>query len=214
MSSTLQRAAPRGLASLRRFVQKAPAVEVCELCAARLSEQHQHLVEPRSHRILCACDACAILFSGDGSTQYGRVPRDVRLLDDFRLDDALWNSLMIPIGLVFFCTSSVSGQIAALYPSPAGATESTIDAELWEEIVEFNPVLKTMCPETEALLVNRTNQEREYYLAPIDECYRLTGLIRKHWSGFSGGSAVWEAVGDYFAALKQRSRPVPVEAHA
>jgi hypothetical protein len=210
----MENAAPGGLASLRRFVQKRPAVEVCELCAVRLAEEHQHLVDPRSHRILCTCDACAILFSGDGQTQYRRVSRDVQYLENFCLDDALWNSLMIPIGLVFFYISSVSGEVAALYPSPAGATESAIDAELWEEIVLLNPVLRKMSADIEGLLVNRANQEREYYLAPIDECYKLTGLIRKHWSGFSGGSEVWEAIGNYFAALKERSRPARLETYA
>ncbi len=203
-----------GLGALRRFVQKTPAVEVCELCAVRLPEQHQHLIEPCVHRILCACDACAILFSGAGQTQYRRVPSDVRCLDDFHLDDALWNSLMIPIGLVFFYISSAAGQIVALYPGPAGATEAAVDSELWEEIVQLNPLLRNMLPDVEGLLVNRTGREREYYLAPIDECYRLTGVIRKHWSGFSGGSEAWEAITDFFAALKQRAVPARAEAHA
>ncbi|HSU60664.1 MAG TPA: DUF5947 family protein [Bryobacteraceae bacterium] len=204
----------RGLASLRRFVEKSPAIEVCELCAAHLAEQHQHLVDPQGHRILCACDACAILFSGEGQTQYRRVPRDIWRLDDFQMDDALWSSLMIPIRLVFFYNSSASGQTVALYPSPAGATESAIDAELWEEIIELNPALRSMRPDVEGLLVNRAQQEREYYLAPVDECYRLTGLIRKHWSGFSGGNEAWEAIAAYFATLRQRSLPMPLEAHA
>jgi hypothetical protein len=195
-------------------VQKPPAVEVCELCASRLSEEHQHLIDPQSRRILCACGPCAILFSGNGQTQYRRVPRDVQYLDDFHLDEALWNSLMIPIGLVFFYRSSVSGEVVALYPSPAGATESALDDDLWEEIVDLNPLLRSMQSDIEALLVNRVNQKREYYLAPIDECYRLTGLIRQRWSGFSGGSEVWETIANYFSTLKQRSRPARVKTYA
>jgi len=206
--------ARRGLASLRQFVRKPAAVEICELCATRLPGKHQHLIDPQSRRILCACDPCAILFSGTIQTQYRRVPCDIQSLDDFRLDDALWSSLMIPIGLVFFYCSSVSGKVAALYPSPAGATESTLDADLWEEIADLNPVLRSMQADVEALLVNRVKHQREYYLAPIDECYRLTGLIRQHWSGFSGGSEVWEAISTYFADLKQRSRPVRLKMYA
>ncbi len=121
---------------------------------------------------------------------------------------------MIPIGLVFFYISSAAGQIVALYPGPAGATEAAVDSELWEEIVQLNPLLRNMLPDVEGLLVNRTGREREYYLAPIDECYRLTGVIRKHWSGFSGGSEAWEAITDFFAALKQRAVPARAEAHA
>lgn len=208
-----ERVKPRGLASLLHFVQKPAAMEVCELCAVPVSEPHQHLIDPHNRRILCACDACAILFSSSGQTQYRRVSRDVQYLADFCLDDALWNSLLIPIGLVFFSISSLSGDTAAFYPSPAGATESAVDAEVWAEVVERNPVLQNMQADVEALLVNRANQQREYYLAPIDACYRLTGLIRKHWSGFSGGSEVWETIRDYFVALKERSCTA-IENHA
>ena len=35
-----------------------------------------------------------------------------------------------------------------------------------------------MEPDVEALLINRVGPAREYFLAPIDECYRLVGLIR------------------------------------
>jgi hypothetical protein len=38
---------------------------------------------------------------------------------------------------------------------------------------------------------------------PIDECYKLVGLIRLHWRGLSGGMEVWEKVGQFFAALKE-----------
>jgi len=206
--------ARRGLASLRQFVRKPAAVEICEMCAARLSGEHQHLIDPKSRQILCACDPCAILFSGNGQTQYRRIFRDIQYLTNFRLDDALWSSLMIPIGLVFFYRSSVSGNVAALYPSPAGATESALDSDLWEEIVDLNPVLQSMQADVEALLVNRVKHQREYYLAPIDECYRLTGLIRQHWSGFSGGSEVWEAISIFFADLKRRSRQASVKMYA
>jgi len=195
-----------GLASLKRFIERPPPVEICELCSTRLAEQHEHVIQPRTRRILCACTACAILFdSGTTRTEYRRIPRDIRYLGDFQIDDGLWNSLMIPIGLVFFFFSSAANRIVAFYPSPAGATEAEVDPELWGEIVELNPVLRKMIPDTEALLANRVQNQREYYIAPIDECYRLTGLIRKHWSGFSGGSEAWDAIRDYFAGLKKRS---------
>ena len=40
------------------------AVEHCELCSACLAQEHPHLVELVSRQILCACDACAMLFDG------------------------------------------------------------------------------------------------------------------------------------------------------
>jgi hypothetical protein len=58
--------------------------------------------------------------------------------------------------------------------------------------------------DVEALLVNRVNNARDYFVAPIDQCYRLVGLIRTHWRGLSGGPAAWQQVGAFFEELKQR----------
>jgi hypothetical protein len=80
--------------------------------------------------------------------------------------------------------------------------------------VQDNPVLKEIEPDTEALLVNRVGDARAYYLVPIDECYKLVGLIRARWRGLSGGTEVWEEIGRFFAALEERSGPVQGEAHA
>jgi hypothetical protein len=195
----------RGLASLRNFVSKPPEVERCDLCAATVGEQHQHLVDPKTRRLLCACDACAILFNERGETKYRRVPRDVRKLDDFALSDQAWNSLGIPIGLVFIYKSSVSDQMLAVYPSPAGPTETTLDDEDWQEIVAENPVLRTLTPDIEALLIHRMNGAREYFWVPIDECYKLTGIVRKYWRGFSGGEDGWDQIARFFDRLKERS---------
>lgn len=177
----------------------------CDLCSAAVSEQHQHLVDPQARRLLCACDACAILFSSGGETQYRRVPRDIRLLTDLRLSDQAWNSLAIPIGLAFIFFSSASGETLAVYPSPAGPTESPLDRESWEEIVQDNPELAKLSPDVEALLINRMNGAREYFWTPIDECYRLAGLVRKHWRGFSGGEEGWAHIREFFDGLKERS---------
>ena len=63
-------------------------------------------------------------------------------------------------------------------------------------------MLAHLDPDVEALLVNRMNGAREYYLVSIDRCYALIGLIRSHWRGLSGGAEVWEAVRDYFGTLR------------
>ena len=59
----------------------------------------------------------------------------------------------------------------------------------------------------ETLLVNRVGQTREYYLAPIDQCYRLAGLIRLHWKGLSGGNEVWQHIAQFFAELRGEGHP-------
>src|SRR5256885_192446 len=63
------------------------------------------------------------------------------------------------------------------------------------------------------LLVNRLGAARgyatpEYYLLPIDECFRLVGLIRAQWRGFGGGSELWAEIEKFFAGLKERSSVV------
>ncbi len=192
------------LATLCQFVRRAPAAEpvFCELCSGALAPNHQHMLELGKRNVVCACDACALLFSSQAAPRYHRIPRQVRMLRDFALDDQQWDSLLIPISLAFFFRSSTAGRVLAYYPSPAGATESLLDLEYWDAIAERNPVLKRMEPDVEALLVNRVNKSAEYYIAPIDHCYRLVGVIRKSWRGLSGGAEVWKQIDAFFGALK------------
>ncbi len=192
-------------ATLRSLTRKPQPSEHCDMCGAGLMHQHQHLIDPVSRRLVCACDSCAVLFYQSGETKYKRVPRRVRFLADFRMTDAQWDSLLIPIGLAFFLESSTEKRVLALYPSPAGSTESMLSLEAWWDIVQENPVLAEMESDVEALLVNRLDRTGEYYLAPVDKCYQLVGLIRSNWRGLSGGTEVWQKIGDFFAELKEVS---------
>lgn len=200
--------------SLRQFARKPQRqVEKCEMCSAELRSEHSHLIELTQRRLHCACDACAMLFSGQAGTKYKRVPRDVRLLANFKMTDAEWDGLLIPINLAFFFLNSIDSRVSALYPSPAGATESLLPLEAWSSIVEANSELNLLEPDVEALLVNRVGQARgsvpaEYYIVPIDECYKLVGLIRIHWRGLSGGTEVWQEIGAFFTELRARAQVV------
>ena len=207
MNPGLERNRGRGLAALRRLAAAPPEPERCELCAAAVPGEHQHLVDPESRRLLCVCDACAILFDHSGVTRYRRIPRDIRELADFTIGDAIWNGLAVPIGLVFFFRSSASKSILAVYPSPAGPTESAIEEEVWESVAYLHPSIARLAADVEALLVNRTKSARDYYIVPIDQCYQLTGIIRRHWTGISGGDAVWEQVRLFFDGLQRRAYP-------
>jgi hypothetical protein len=206
------------LTALRQFVRKRRAEEVCELCSIEIAHEHQHLIEPAAHKLICACDACAMLFSNQSGTKYKRVPRRIRFLSEFQMSEAQWEGLMIPIELAFFFRNGSSGRISAFYPGPAGATESLLSLETWDEIERQNPTLAAMEPEVEALIANRVGATRgiaaQYYVAPIDECYKLVGLIRLNWHGLSGGTEVWREVGAFFASLRERAENEVHESHA
>jgi hypothetical protein len=196
---------------LRQFVRRQDPGETCEMCSAPLGDQHQHLLEPATRKLVCSCDACAILFSNQTAKRFKRVPRRVRVLDDFQLTDGQWDSLMMPINMAFFFESTPQGRVMALYPSPAGATESLLPLDAWEDIAAEHPAVRGMQPDVEALLVNRLGHSRgfskpEYYVVPIDECFKLVGLIRAHWRGLSGGTEVWQQMAQFFADLKRKAQ--------
>jgi hypothetical protein len=89
-----------------------------------------------------------------------------------------------------------------------GPTESLLELETWEDLEARNPVLETMERDVEALLVNRARGASEHFLVPMDECYKLVGLIRTRWRGFSGGREVWDDISEFFEGLKRRSKSV------
>ena len=94
--------------------------------------------------------------------------------------------------------------MTAFYPGPAGATESLVPLDAWEEIARLNAL--ELQRDVEALLVNRVGAAREHYLVSVDQCYRLVGILRRSWRGFSGGEEVWERIGQFFSELKGGAR--------
>jgi hypothetical protein len=171
----------------------------CDLCGGLMAEDHRHLLDVAQRQIVCACEPCIAMRSGERDLR----PTGTRtiVLDDFALDDELWARFRIPIGLAFFIVSDAVGGVAALYPSPAGATECELYLDAWNELVAANPVLASLEPEVEALVVNRLADPPVHAIAPIDRCYELVGTIKATWEGISGGDAVENAVGAFFARL-------------
>lgn len=197
------------LGALKRFASIASKTveKACELCAVRVASVHPHLVEPATRRILCACDSCAILFQDRTEGRYRRVPRDVRTLGREVMPDEVWDRLGLPVHLVFFVRSSPAQKVVALYPSPAGAMESNLPLAGWAAVEAACPAVREMQPDVEALLVYRVREERVHLLAPIDECYRLVGLVRARRGHVSTMGADGE-VAAFLADLEQRAVPV------
>jgi hypothetical protein len=209
--------------ALRQFTRSrrvsSEPLERCELCSAGLAHEHPHLVELATRTIICACDPCALLFDNASVGKYKRVSRRVLRLADFEVTDAQWDGLLIPINMAFFFRSSLENRMIALYPSPAGAVESLLPMEAWRDIEKSHATLMQLKPDIEALLVNRVGHahgltKAEYYIAPIDDCYRLVGIIRMHWKGLSGGTEVWAAIGHFFSELRAKAEVINGVTHA
>ena len=194
------------LATLRRLAARTAAeerertTERCDLCGRGIPDEHRHMLNLEERQILCACETCWGLRSGDAA--FRPVGTRTVWLDGFDLPEDVWASFQIPIGLAFFMYSSVTECVIALYPSPAGATESELHFSTWNGLVELNPVLEELEPDSEALIVNRMSDPPAYAIAPIDRCYMLVGLVKSSWQGISGGPDVAVAVDDFFSGLR------------
>ncbi len=128
-------------------------IERCDLCQTSLPPDHRHMLNLYERQIICVCEACWALRSGD--TEFRPVGHRTLWLEDFHLPEEIWAQFRIPIGLAFFMYSSVTDCVVAMYPSPAGATESELHFETWNRLVGMNPVLERLEPDAEALIVNR-----------------------------------------------------------
>ena len=192
----------RAVKAARPARRPAP-VEHCDLCGAELAEEHRHLLQLEERQILCSCESCFALHAGD--PQLRPTGHRTVWLDDFVLADDVWAAFRIPIGLAFLFRSTVTGRVAAFYPSPAGATESELDLGGWTELVAANPILETLEPDAEALIVNRLADPPQFAIAPIDRCYALVGLVKLRWEGINGGRGLTDAIAAYFDALHERA---------
>jgi hypothetical protein len=190
--------------------EREAALERCELCGEPIPPEHRHLMDLDSRELMCACRACSILFDrkAAGGGHFRLVPDRRLALQGFELDDPAWESLRIPVDMAFLFHSTQAGRVVAFYPSPMGPTESQLELDTWDEIAEANPVLGSLEPDVEALLVNRARGRREHYLVPIEDCYSLVGLIRTGWRGLSGGKEVWEEIERFFDGLEGRAKAV------
>ena len=116
------------------------------------------------------------------------------------------------MGVAFFLRNSELGRVAAFYPGPAGATESLLALETWDDVVAAHPALGTLEPDVEALLVRAGPAGggaagARCFLVPVDACYELVGRLRLLWRGFDGGQEARAALDAYFARVEERAGP-------
>ena len=186
------------------------SLERCDLCGEPIPADHGHLVNLKARSLLCACRGCYLLFTAEGSggVHFRAVPDRYLSLSGLQLSGAQWNSLQIPVGVAFFFFNSALDRVAAFYPGPAGATESELSLDTWEEVVAANPTLDSLQPDVEAFLVRTDPGETSTagFIVPIDACYELVGHLRRLWKGFDGGRDAHEAMDAFFEKVRSRAR--------
>lgn len=189
-----------------------PVGERCEMCSEAIADEHQHVVNLEGRQLMCVCRGCYLLFTDTAAElRYRAIPDRYLMFEDFALDRRAWEALQIPVGLAFFFQNSTLGRTVAFYPGPAGATESELDLQAWNDIRTSDPRVDTIAADTEALLVRVPDGETasfRAYLVPIDACYEFVGRLRMMWRGFDGGQDVRSYIDGFFEQLDNRSRVV------
>jgi hypothetical protein len=194
--------------ALARLIQRPPhpgplRLDHCELCSIDIAEAHSHLWDAQHATLVCVCPACRLLFpAASGTGTFLPIPeRRTRLPG---IEPA---TLGIPVGLAYF-TLAADGAVTAHYPSPAGATGWEVDPAAWTAAGLAEPALRTLHPVVEALLVTSVRgSAQQAWIVPVTDCHRLVALIRTHWTGFLGGSRVWDEVRDFFDRLTPTTPP-------
>jgi hypothetical protein len=157
------------------------------------------MVDTTSSDVVCVCYACSVLFDRPAASDgHYRLVGDRRA----RLGGIATAPLGVPVGLAFFVVQP-DGRVLANYPSPAGATRWEVDGEAWTSIVAADPILGSLEPAVEALLVNTARGHDTAWILPVDDCYRLVARVRQNWTGISGGDQVWTEIDRFFDELEE-----------
>ncbi len=191
---------------LRAFVAERPRPAVCALCGANIAPHpaHPHLLSAHGGRVVCACGACSLLFGGEPNAAYRRLPRTVELYGEPTLRDADWQLLGVPIRLACFVRRTAQ-EVECIYPSPAGPVRSALGSEATALLTQHYPSVAELLLDVEAIVVCAVGERRAAVRVPVDECFRLVGLVRRYFRGASGGAPWWSALEEWMTELAQRS---------
>lgn len=187
-----------------------PSGERCEMCAETIADEHQHVVNVEGRQLMCVCRGCYLLFTDtEAQLRYRAVPDRYLTLRDFAMDRRQWDALQIPVGLAFFFANSKLGRTVAFYPGPAGATESELDLQAWNDIRHADPRVDCPATDTEALLIRMpesTDAGAQAHVVPIDACYEFVGRLRMLWRGFDGGQEARGYIDEFFRRIGERAK--------
>ncbi|NND99861.1 MAG: hypothetical protein HKN47_21280, partial [Pirellulaceae bacterium] len=119
-----------------------------------------------------------------------------------------------PIGMAFFTVREQLGElqtdsqppVTVAYPSPAGPVMSQVDGSDWQTLIDANASIARMRTEVETLLINRTANRRQAFIVPLDVCFELVGIVRRHWQGWSGGTDVHREIDAFFERLESSAK--------
>ncbi|MBE1495637.1 hypothetical protein H4696_002737 [Amycolatopsis lexingtonensis] len=183
--------------------------EACELCGTPVAGRHAHVVDTGRRGLLCACRACFLRCTRCDGARYRAVPE--RYLWDPAHPVACldWRALGVPAGFAFVLRRGT--RVTAFQPGPAGAAETTLPADLWTDIAAGHPLLAAAEPDVEAIVFRGAERTTDCFLVPVDACYRLTGVVRRFWTGPDGGPEMHDRVGELFAEIRRRARPMGPE---
>jgi hypothetical protein len=196
------------LRALERFVRPTP--ERCQRCESALSARHRHAFDVTERSLVCICTACALLESRAPLGRVRLVPESARGASSWAPDDAAWQALGIPKGLVFFVYHSARARWVAHLPTPFGALEADIAPEASGALAAGSTLLRSIQPDVEALLVrNWRGRPCQSYAVPIDICYELVAIVRGKFRGCNGRRAIEEKVAEFFADLERQCRARP-----
>lgn len=195
---------------LRELEATRAAAEHCEMCASPLAgAQQRHLLDLVHHTFLSICNACALAFGPRGANAgtYRLVPTRHLALLDFQDTGALWAGSEQAEKIAYVLRSSEAGRVLVLSLDPAGVRESLFDLECWRMLLNANPLLDSLEPDVEALLINRIERLPASYIVPIDTCSRLLGLLERCQQSQEGDQAIWKVAGAFFADIQAEASP-------
>ncbi|WP_280233345.1 DUF5947 family protein [Nocardia cyriacigeorgica] len=195
---------------LRRLATRPPlpTEQRCEMCAEPIPEPHQHVVNIEGRQLLCVCRGCYLLFTDpEAALRYRAVPDRYLAFPQVDISPAEWDALEIPVGLAFFFRNSALGRTVAFYPGPAGATESELPLDEWQDLLYRHPELDVLAADVEALLIRMPERGGRggCLLLPIDACYEFVGRMRLLWRGFDGGQDARRYIDEFFTAMTERA---------